>query len=126
MAKYGDLALKSVKYIKEFNLNVEEAWIKAAFEVFPNSDSSRMKGCPKNTFFGLCEDGLVLDVPMGKYTKSKKNKEYGLKALKLLNQQPELAEDQMRLWKIVAGDEKAYNYQMDVVVSLFKQNRLAK
>ena len=39
------------------NSDPAQAWKSAADQVFPDSDSSRSKGCPKSAFLGLCEDG---------------------------------------------------------------------
>ncbi len=118
------LANRAVELIVELSLTPDVAWEKAALEIFPESETSRNKGCPKGTFLGLCEDGLVTAVAAGNYTKSTKNKEYGIKALELIKKHPHLTEDQMKLWKIVVGDSKAHNYQMDVVISLYNRNNL--
>jgi hypothetical protein len=46
----------------------------------------KKKGCPKGTFLGLCEEGLVKGIPKGNYTKSVKNKKYAIKAVTVLKQ----------------------------------------
>lgn len=48
------------------------------------------KGCPKNAFLGLCEDGYVKGVPNGHYTLSRKVKSYAVDAVKLLISNPGL------------------------------------
>lgn len=121
MANYGQVAINAVEYVKSNYLSPEEAWKKAALDVFPTSESSRNKACPKSTFLGLCEEDMIIDIPSGKYTRSKKNKEYALKAIKLLNIHPDLTEDKMKLWKLIVGDEKKHNYQMDVVLVYMKE-----
>jgi hypothetical protein len=56
------------------------------------------KGSPKGTFLGLCEEGLVKGIDKGAYTKSIKNKTYGLATVKILAKNPSLANSPKRLW----------------------------
>ncbi|ARV16641.1 DUF6979 family protein [Polaribacter sp. SA4-12] len=83
MNNYALTALKSAQNYKS-SYSTIEIWSRSAKEVFPNSKSSQEKSCPKGTFLGLCEDGLVKGIPKGNYTKSVKNKEYALKAIEIL------------------------------------------
>ena len=60
MNKYGQVAvLAATNLIGKKNSDPAQAWKSAADQVFPDSDSSRSKGCPKSAFLGLCEDGLI-------------------------------------------------------------------
>ncbi|PHS41167.1 MAG: hypothetical protein COA91_02290 [Robiginitomaculum sp.] len=64
--------------------------------------------------------GEIIGVPSGQYTNSQANKRYALMALELLRQNPELKTNKQLLWqKIMAGEQKQHNQQMDVVISLF-------
>lgn len=74
---------------------------------------------------GLCEEGLVVDVPAGTYTGSRDNKGYALRAVQLLREDATLATGApTALWdKVVNGQDKAHNSQMDVVLALW-QSRL--
>lgn len=66
-----------------------------------------------------------MNVPSGNYTRSKKNKEYALRALVLLRTVPGIAEDDHALWtQVVRGEAKTSNQQMDVVISLWKNGLL--
>lgn len=119
MGKYGKIAeiatnlLVSNKASEPIN-----AWELAASQVFPESESSRNKSCPKNSFLGLCEDGYVHGAEQGSYTRAKKNKDYAIKALLLLSVTPNLNEKE--LWKSVIDEpDKKYNSQMDVVKTLW-------
>lgn len=84
MNKYAKTAIECVENFKDSTC-IKEIWLKYAQKNF-ESKSSQKKGCPKNTFLGLCEEGLVKGISKGKYTKSVKNKEYALKAIELLKQ----------------------------------------
>lgn len=57
----------------------------------------KKKGCPRNAFLGLYEEGLVKGIPSGNYTRSKKNKEYAIKAVKILKGAPELSSNSKTL-----------------------------
>jgi hypothetical protein len=122
MGKYGMAAVNAVHaYTAGKARNAEDAWDIAVRDVFPNSQSSQVKSCPRGTFLGICESGKIVGIPGGVYTKSLKNKLYGLMALKILCVSPGLADDESQLWeRVMAGEVKAPNHQMDVVVSLWK------
>ncbi len=122
MGKYGEAAVEAANLVRNGReVSPVEAWWTAVGRLFPVSPSSRDKGCPKGTFLGLCEAGLVAGVAPGQYTSSQKNKRYGLRAVVLLRQNPELADDEAGLWRaVMAGEPKASNSQMDVVTSLWR------
>lgn len=84
MSKYGDVAIEATR-IAQTGVCPIEAWKTAATREFKDRIASINKGCPKSTFLGLAEDGFVLGVPSGSYTKSVLNKQYALEALALLN-----------------------------------------
>lgn len=116
--KYGLTALKSAKNYKE-SYSLEEIWTRAAKEVF-ETKSSQDKGCPKGTFLGLCEEGLVKGIPKGNYTKSEKNKSYALKAVGILKSNPNNTFTPKELWDKLALGDKRSNSQMDVVLALWE------
>jgi len=122
MGKYGVAAVDAIRaYTSGRAQSVADAWDVAVQSVFPDSQSSQEKGCPRGTFLGICESGKIVGVPAGEYTKSQKNKLYGLKALEILRASPSLANDELALWKrVMAGEDKLPNSQMDVIVSLWK------
>ncbi|SFD28293.1 DUF6979 family protein [Algibacter pectinivorans] len=118
--KYG-LAAKEAALIGG---NPIEAW-RAAVQNF-DSESAKLKGCPKNAFLGLCEAGLVKGIKSGSYFTRKKenlNKKYAITAVNLLATNPCLNKNE--LWKevrekLVLG-EKKHNSQMDVVLALWNK-----
>ncbi len=128
MGKYGESAVIAVNALKSGKAsNPADAWSQAVREVFPDSKSSRSKGCPRSTFLGMCEEGLVKGVISGQYTKSKKNKAYALNSLSLLVANPDLTTDTKRLWGLVlGGEEKQHNQQMDIVVTLWNNDLIYK
>ena len=94
-------------------------------EQFPTQEEARKKGCPKSAFLGLCEDGFVKGVPKGNYTKGKLNKAYSVKAAKLLQSKNFESITSKELWsEVMAGEIKTPNSQMEVVLSLAKNNLL--
>lgn len=122
MRKYGKAAVEAANLVRTGrDMSPVGAWRIAVERVFPDSPASRDKGCPKGTFLGLCEEGLVAGVAPGHYTSSQKNKSYGLKAVVLLRQNPRLADDETVLWRaVMAGEQKVPNSQMDVVITLWR------
>jgi hypothetical protein len=112
--KYGFAAKKAAL----ISGNPIESW-KIAVKDFA-SESSKTKPCPKNTFLGLCEAGLVKGIPKGNYTKSIKNKEYALKAVTILKQNKEIKFSPKELWEKLELGNKRSNSQMDVVLALWE------
>ena len=122
MGKYGKVAEVAINEMRSNPvITPEDAWKKAASSVFPESESSQNKGCPRGAFLGLCESGLIKGIPSGEHTRSESNKLYALKAVSILKENPELVSDEKALWSVVMdGEDKTYNYQMDVVISLWR------
>jgi hypothetical protein len=116
--KYGKMALKSVQNYKD-SYSIIEIWSRSAKEVF-DTNSAQEKGCPKNTFLGLCEEGFVNGIPKGNYTKSIKNKEYALKAVTILKQNTHITFSPKELWEKLELGDKRHNSQMDVVLALWE------
>ena len=127
MSKYGDVAALAVTLVRERQMSPPEAWAEAAVSIFPNSESSRAKGCPKGAFLGLAAAGLINGLPAGEYGKSStgKNAQYAVVALELLKKNPQLANlgpDELWLRSLEragADMEKRSNSQMDVVLRLY-------
>jgi hypothetical protein len=127
MGKYGQAAVEAVLRLSTNPLvTPREAWNLATSEIFGKGTSSQLKGCPRSTFLGLCEEGYIKGVALGNYhLKSTKNKEYGIRAVALIEKDPSLVHDVNQLWgKVVGGEGKAHNSQMDVVVSLWNNGLL--
>lgn len=124
MNNYGLAALKSVRKYKS-SYSIIEIWSWAVKEIF-ETKSSQEKSCPKNTFLGLCEEGLVKGVPKGNYTKSVKNKEYALKAVAILKKNTPTIFSPKELWEQLELGDKKHNSQMDVVLALWEVGLLKK
>lgn len=118
--KYGMAAVAATKYIlQNKNTSPEEAWEKSISKVFPESKSSRKKGCPRNAYLGLCENGLIKGIPSGNYTNSQLNKDYAIKAHNLIKYETNKNVTASALWKAVIDNEKkSHNSQMNVVMAL--------
>ncbi|MCR8633919.1 DUF6979 family protein [Paenibacillus radicis (ex Xue et al. 2023)] len=131
MNKYAQATLIATKLIENNQASTPlEAWNIATTETCGEGTWAQKKGCPKNAFLGLCEAGLVKGISKGIYTErsnSQKNKGYAIKAVELLRENPELAEDLKVLWETVMdGKVMSHNYQMDVVVSLWKHGLICE
>lgn len=127
MANFGMVALRAHQLCQNKPVvSPTEAWKLAALEIFPNSVSMQEKGCPKTTFLGLCGLGYVKGIPCGYYTRSVKNMRYGERAVQLLREFPDLANDEKQLWAQVIGDgAKSHNAQMTVVLALWNTNLIS-
>jgi hypothetical protein len=89
-------------------------------QLYPTSPAARRKTCPRGAFLGLCEEGLVKDIPAGHYTASKDDKAYAVRAAALLAEGTQ-SWSTSALWQAVTDDpEKTHNSQMDVVLALWK------
>ena len=127
MNKYGEVAVNAVHSIlRGEEVHPHNAWQEAASKAFGEGTWAQRKGCPKNAFLGLCEAGLVYGIASGKYARTnsqQKNKNYAIQAVSILRERPDLQEDKIRLWKVVMnGNDMSHNSQMDVVLSLWKNN----
>ena len=125
MSKYGEVAIEASRLVVD-GLSPRVAWQNAVISVFPNSKSQQEKGCPRGAFLGLCEEGRIVGIPTGSYTRSRDNKKYALRAIEFLTQDPSLANDITALWKrIMNGHRKVHNSQMDVVVALWRRGLIS-
>jgi hypothetical protein len=88
----------------------------------------KKKGCPKNTFLGLCEEGIVKGIKRGVYLKNSEsnlNKLYALTGVRLLSINPNLT--RRELWIMVEEKlniNKNHNSQMDVVIALWEKKMI--
>ncbi len=124
MNKYGQIAVLSAQDLNAHKFSTPvAAWRHAAAKTFPDQEASQDKGCPKNAFLGLCEEGFVKGVPPGNYSAGLDNKSYAVKAAQLLGTNPRLAASgASELWRLVMdGRVKKPNSQMDVVLSLWSE-----
>lgn len=125
---YSTVAVKAAKLAANEKINPVEAWEHCAKNEFPVSEASQKKSCPKNTFLGLCEEGLVKGIPVGKYTRSVENKRYALNAIKILSSNKNSILKHSELWKEVlkleADKNKKANSQMTVVLALWEKNMI--
>jgi len=123
MGQFGEVAIRAVElYTRENIQSPIDAWNAAVDEIII-SLSSQEKSCPRDAFLGLCEEGLIKGIPSDSYTKSRDNKEYALRAIEILREKPELANNKQKLWREVIGKKNiVHNQQMDVIISLWIKN----
>jgi Family of unknown function (DUF6979) len=121
---YGEVAVQATRLVQNGrSKSPPDAWDEASCEVFPHSTSLQEKNCPRGAYLGLCEEGLIAGIPSGTYTRSRDNKGYALRAVQLLSDEPALAGLRPEhLWRrVMNGETKAYNSQMDVVLALWNE-----
>ena len=122
--KYAQVAVNTTKYIIKNGGNPVEVWKKQVELMFDPESASAKKGCPRDAFLGLCEEGLVKGISKGNYTTSIKNKGYALKAIELLKNNKSLSNNPRKMWIMINGKEKTPNSQMEVVCELYKEGLL--
>ncbi|WP_048063136.1 DUF6979 family protein [Methanococcoides burtonii] len=121
MTKYGEAAIKSADVIiSNEGKSPRDIWDLITSDIFGEGTCSQKKGCPRNTFLALCEEGMIKGITKGNYTNSRKNKEYALKAVKILKEKPNLENNPKALWIKVIDEPKIHNGQMDVIIALWK------
>jgi len=120
MAKYGKIAVQAVRlYTNGKASSIVDAWEIVARETL-STESTQRKSCPRTTFLGVCESGIVVGVPAGEYnTMLTSNKQYGMKAIALLRRNPQFANDQTLLWEKIGNAAIKPNSQMDVITALW-------
>ena len=114
MFQYQRVALEAAKSFPMFGCPVR-AWKEAARRIC-ETEASREKGCPRDTFLGLCQEGRVKGIPAGAYTRSVLNRDYAVKAVEILATGSTL--QPIELWASI-NPGKTHNGQMDVVVALW-------
>jgi hypothetical protein len=122
MGKYGLAAIHAARESakRKFASPVAE-WKRAVASVFPSSRPSQTKSCPMSAFLGLCENGEIEGIPPGRFTQSRRNKAYALRAVEILRKDAKLAAHKRMLWKLAIGTRQIKeNDQMDVVISLWR------
>jgi hypothetical protein len=120
--RYGEAALMATQQVPSGDINPVARWESAVERLYPTSSAARKKSCPRGAFLGLCEEGLVKGIPAGRYTASKDNKAYAVRAVALLTEGTQLRSTSA-LWRAVTnGVETRHNSQMDIVLALWNND----
>ena|ERR1039457_114825 len=65
MGKYGETAVRAVRlYANGKASSIVDVWEIVARETL-TTESTQKKPCPRSTFLGVCESGIVVGVPAG-------------------------------------------------------------
>lgn len=122
MGQYGQAAIRAKELILQKGLSPAQAW-KDAIAKFTSSNESRSKVCPREAFLGLCTAGVITGISGNTDSRSKqnKNRQYAMAAWKKLQSQPNL--DKKLLWAAIPNAPTYENGQMDVVISLWKDQQ---
>jgi uncharacterized protein DUF6979 len=121
MTKYGEAAVMAARAADQSGIAPARAWTDAVSVLYANSEWGRKKSCPKHAFLGLCEAGVIRGVPPGQYAahRSGSNKEFTMRALEAVRQDPALLLQKSRLWEIATdGSGVGENGQLGVLESL--------
>lgn len=122
--RYGEAALMATQQVPSGDISPVARWESAMEKLYPTSAAARKKGCPREAFLGLCEEGLVKGIPAGRYTSSKDNKAYAVRAVALLTEGAQHWSTSA-LWRAVTnGTEKAHDSQMDIVLALWNNDMI--
>lgn len=127
MPDYADVAVRAALKLRSGRaISAREAWDDAAVEVFPESASLQLKGCPRTTFLTLCASGAVKDLPGAVIARDSPNARHTKDCLALLARHPGyVAMPPRQLWRVVThASGKAYNQQMHVILGLAKAGLL--
>lgn len=125
MGNYGETAVRAVNlYADGKASSIMDAWEIATRETL-STKSMQIKSCPRTTFLCVCESGIVVGVPSGEYNKKRTTKELKqdtLRAIELLRNEPNLANDKTILWKKIGTSANQQNGRMDVITALWVNN----
>jgi hypothetical protein len=123
--RYGEAAIMAARQESPADVSPVARWESAMMTLYPTSSSARKKGCPRGAFLGLCEAGLVKGIPAGRYTASKDNKDYAVRAAALLTAGTKRWSTSA-LWKAVAKPAKTHDSQMDIVLALWNNGLIVR
>jgi hypothetical protein len=119
--RYGEAAILAARQ-GVYGMNAIDRWESALEKLYPTSPAARKKSAPRGAFLGLCEEGMVKNIPAGEYVKAKDDKAYAVDAVKLL-----LAGEQRwsrsALWQAVTkGAAVEHDGQIDIVLALWNND----
>jgi len=124
--KYGEAAIRAARQIPKASGDALAHWQDAVLALYPTSPIAQKKGGPRGAFLGLCEAGLVRDVPAGTPSKGSPNKKFATDAVALLRA-GSCPATVNALWReVTGGADIVHNSQMDVVLALWKNNLIVK
>jgi hypothetical protein len=124
--RYGEAALIAAHPDKHHpKATPLDRWNTATKQLYPTSPTQQKKGGPRGAFLGLCEEGLVKGFIPGSYSAQRIHKDYAVRAVHLLLEGAPASVT--GLWREVAENpETPHTSQMDVVLALWKNDRIQK
>jgi len=124
--RYAEAALIAARQGSSGARKPEALWEGAMEKVYPTSPIARKKGCPRGAFLGLYEEGLIKGIPAGRYSASRDNKNYAVRAATLLREGTQ-SWSISTLWKAVTGPATLeHKGQMDIVLALWKNGLIER
>lgn len=122
MGQYGEAAVQTaLNYSTEKDLKSE--WTRQLSALTSGPESIK-KNCPRNVFLGLCEEGLIKNIPAKSYGAGGINKARALGLLEIakLDSEVSVAECYRRYRAKDSNLPAGENGRADVVLSLLKAN----
>ena len=125
MSTFDEAAVHAARLAQGGAMLPQDAWRKVT-EKFTRA--MREKSCPRCAFLELCDGGYVKEIKPGRYSAPNAKKMYAVDAVKLLTENPALADGinaAAILWKMLAP-RISYNRQMHVVLGLWNEDLIRK
>lgn len=123
MCQYGEAAAKAARLAAGNGKFPQDAWEQAISES-NLSKKSQDKGCPRNAFLGLCEEGMIKGIKPGDYSAGEKSKDFATEAVRILRKDDSYVDNMTKLWKKVMkafdeDEDKSQASRMGVVTALW-------
>jgi hypothetical protein len=119
--RYGDAAILAARQAASGGNPIAQ-WEKSLEKLYPTSPVARQKSGPRGAFLGLCEEGLVKEIPAGDYSSSKDSKAYAVRAVALLTAAKQHWSKSALWHEVTDGAGKQENGQIDIVLALWNND----
>ena len=125
MARYGEVATLAARTSRR-GVHPVQAWNTAAARIYGDQRASRDKSWPKSAFLGLAEEGLISGVQRGATLDPVTTNATPWKACGCSNRSQRCPPILMRCGgRVMAGERKQHNEQMEVVAALWVAGDIA-
>lgn len=129
--KYGEVAYNAIGKLRNIEVSNKKVIIstwKEECKQLGMTCSIQDKTCPRTSFIELCEAGLIKDLKVNYLRDEAYSIRYAIEAVNILKTNSKKVDEKM-LWKEVmkkVGKDISSNYQMDVVLNLWKKGMIVE